>query len=238
LPVDIIVTDGSASAQAAADATRIVPIVMGIVSDPVALRLAESLARPGGNITGFTGMSSELSAKRVDLIRTAFPELTTIVVLLNPSNSIEPILRITERSAYALGLAVARVEVPGAEALAGLRPEALGRTGGAVIVLPDAMFWNHRREIIDLISAARVPAIYPEREYADDGGLMAYGPNIPDSFWRAADYVDRILRGAKPADLPIQEPMKFDFVVNLRTVHALGLSLPASILARADEVIE
>jgi putative ABC transport system substrate-binding protein len=238
VPVRLIVTDGSASAQAAAEATRIIPIVMAIVSDPVALRLTDNLARPGGNITGFTGMSSELTAKRVDLLSTAVPGIATIVVLLNPSNLIEPIFRTTEQTAHALGLAVTRLEARSIEALTELRPNALGRGSSAVLVLPDAMFWNHHREIVALTLAARVPAIYPEREYADDGGLMAYGPNVPDAFRRAADYVDRILRGAKPAELPIQEPAKFDFVVNLKTAKALGLTIPQTIFARADEVIE
>jgi putative ABC transport system substrate-binding protein len=239
LPVDIILADSSASAQAAAGATRTIPIVMGASSDPVALGLADSLARPGGNVTGFTGMLPELGAKRVDLMRTAFPDATALTVLLNPSQSSSSALfRITEEIARSLGLTVTRVEAASPEALRALRPEALGRAGGPVLVLPDAMFWNHRREILELVSTARIPALYPEREYADDGGLIAYGTNVPENFRRAAGYVDRILRGAKPADLPIQQPVKFDFVVNLKTAQALGLSLPPAILGRADEVIE
>jgi putative ABC transport system substrate-binding protein len=237
-PVDIIVTDGPASAQAAADVTHTIPIVMGVIGDPVVLGIVHSLARPGGNITGFTAMSYELSTKRVDLMRAAFPQLSAIVVLVNPLNLIEPIFRTTAEAARGLGLAVTRVEAASPEALSTLRPEVLAPSDGAVVVLNDAMFWNHRREIIALISAARVPAIYPEREYADDGGLMAYGANVPDNFRRAADYVDRILKGAKSGDLPIQEPVRFDFVVNLRTAQSLGLTIPPSILARADEVIE
>jgi putative ABC transport system substrate-binding protein len=162
-----------------------------------------------------------------------------ITVLLNPSKAgAETLLRLTDDTARSLGLGVARVEAATPEALAALGPAALGRTGGSVVVLTDAMFWEHRREIVALVAAARVPALYPEREFADDGGLMAYGPSVPDNFRRAASYIDRILNGANPAELPIQEPVKFDFIVNLKTAKALGLTLPLSILARADEVIE
>jgi putative tryptophan/tyrosine transport system substrate-binding protein len=240
LPVDVIVADTSASTRAAPCAAPSIPIVMGAGIDPVALGLAHSLARPGGNVTGFTLMSHELSAKRVDLMRTVVPDATAMMVLLNPSNSLsaEANLRDTEEATGSLGLALTRVEAATPEALHALGPEALGRGGGPVLVLPDAMFWNHRREIIALAATARLPALYPEREYADDGGLMTYGPSVPDNFRQAAGYVDRILRGAKPGDLPIQEPAKFDFVVNLKTAKALGLTVPPSILARADEVIE
>jgi putative ABC transport system substrate-binding protein len=239
LPVDVIVTRGATAARAAAAATRTIPIVLGSIGDPVVLGLVDNLARPSGNITGFTLMGGELSAKRVDLIRTAFPDATSITVLLNPSNSgADAYLRIAEEAAGSLGLAVARVEAESPQALRALRPEVLGRAGGPVLVIGGPMFWEHRQEIVALVAAARVPALYPEREYADDGGLMAYGPSVPAGFRQAAGYVDRILRGAKPGDLPIQQPVKFDFVVNLKTAKELGLTIPLSILARAEEVIE
>jgi ABC-type uncharacterized transport system substrate-binding protein len=204
LPVDVIVADATASTRAAAITAHTIPIVMAVGSvDPVVLGLAHSLARPGGNVTGFTLMAPELNAKRVDLMRTAFQDATALMVLLNPSNSTaEADLRVTEETARSLGFALARVEAATPEALRALGPEALDRGGGPVLVLPDAMFWNHRREIVALAAAARLPALYPEREYADDGGLMGYGPSVPDNFRRAAGYVDRILRGAKPGDLP------------------------------------
>jgi putative tryptophan/tyrosine transport system substrate-binding protein len=172
LPVDVIVADTTASTRAAAGAAPSIPIVMGAGIDPVALGLAHSLARPGGNVTGFTLMSHELSAKRVDLMRTAFPDAVAMMVLANPTNpgSTEVNLRVTEETARSLGLALTRLEAATPEALRALRPEALGRGGGPVLVLPDAMFWNHRREILALVAAARLPALYPEREYADDGG--------------------------------------------------------------------
>jgi putative ABC transport system substrate-binding protein len=147
-------------------------------------------------------------------------------------------LREVEGAAGAMGVRiVAHVDAAGPEALLALRPRVFAETTG-VQVLADAMFWNQRRAIIALINAARLPAMYPEREYADDGGLMAYGPSIPDNFRRAAGYVDRILKGDKPGDLPIQEPVKFDLIVNLKTAKALGLTLPQSFLDRADQVIE
>ncbi len=237
LPVDVIVTDGGlAVARAAVGASRTIPMVMGAGGDPVAAGLVESFARPGGNLTGFTLMTQELSAKRVDLMRAAFPDATAITALLNPNIVFGT--RETQEAARSVGLTVTPIEVATPEALRALRPEALGKPGRPLLVVSDAMFWKHRREIIALAAAAGVPALYPEREYADDGGLMAYGPSVPDNFRRAAGYVDRILRGEKPGELPIQEPVKFDFVVNLKTAKELGLTVPPSILARADEVIE
>jgi putative ABC transport system substrate-binding protein len=192
LPVDIIVTDGPAG-PAAANATRTTPIVPCMAQDNTALSLVASLARPGGNITGFTSMGPELSGKRVDLVRTAFPNAIAVTVLMNPSGpASEGNLRVTEETARALGLTVTRVEAASLDALRALRPEALGRAGTPILVLPDSMFWHHRSEILALIATAGVPSIYPGREYAQDGGLMSYGVNVPDNFRRAADYVDRI----------------------------------------------
>ncbi len=163
-----------------------------------------------------------------------------MMVLVNPSNpvSTEANLRDTEEAARSLGLALTRVEAATPEALRGLGPEALGRGGGAVLVLPDAMFWNHRREIIAMAAAARLPALYPEREYADDGGLMAYGADVPNNFRRAADYVDRILRGAKPGDLADPGAGQVRFRRQPEHRQTLGLTIPPLILGRADEVIE
>jgi putative tryptophan/tyrosine transport system substrate-binding protein len=240
LPLDVIMVDGVASGQLAAAVIRKTPIVIGAIgADPVALGLAESLARPGRNVTGFTITAPELAMKRVDLARTAFPAVTAITVLLNPTKAgAEALFGLTEEAARSLGLGVSRVEAVDAEALEALGPEALGSVGVAVVVLTDAMFWEHRKKIIALVKAARVPAVYPEREYTDDGGLMAYGPSVPDNFRRAASYVDRILKGEDAAELPIQEPVKFDLIINLKTAKTLGLTIPQIILARADEVIE
>jgi putative tryptophan/tyrosine transport system substrate-binding protein len=240
LPVDIILTDGVVAGRAAMNATTRIPIVMATSGvDPVAQGLVTSLAHPGGNVTGFTLMHSELMAKRLEVLHTAFPDATAVTVLLNPDAGMETLFRAIVAATRAQGVTtVKRVEASGAEALRRLRPEALGDAGAPVLVLPDATFWNHRKEIVALVSAARVPAIYPEREYAEEGGLMSYGANVPDNFRRAAGYVDRILKGARPGDLPIQEPAKLEFIVNLRTARALGITIPPDLVARADEVID
>jgi putative ABC transport system substrate-binding protein len=241
LPVDVIVTDGGpAVTRICMEATSQIPIVMGTSGvDPVLFGLVSSLSHPGGNVTGFTLMHTELIAKRLELLRTAFPETSTVAILFNPSNPArEAYLGPVETAARSMGVALAaRIEAGSADALLALRPTVFSSANG-VLVLPDAMFWNHRRAIVAVVNAARLPAIYPEREYADDGGLMAYGANVPDNFRRAAGYVDHILKGAKPGDLPVQEPTKFDFIVNLKTAKELGLTIPQTILARVDEVIE
>ena len=236
LPVDVIVSEGFAPDTVAA--TDLIPIVSPTLMDPVKEGFALSLARPGGNITGFTLMHTELNGKRLELLRTAFPQITAVSALVNPANRTSKYFEQTETAARALGLGnLRRVEAESAAVLHTLRP-AVFSGADAVIVLPDGVFYHFRQDVVALVNEAHLPAIYPEREYADDGGLMAYGANVPDNFRRAADYVDRILKGAKPGDLPIQEPVKFDFVVNLRTAKDLGLTIPPLILARADEVIE
>jgi putative ABC transport system substrate-binding protein len=199
---------------------------------------AASVSRPGGNVTGFTLMHVELNAKRVELLRTAFPNITAVTALVNPANPGSKLsLEGTEGAARSIGLgSVARVEAERVATLRVLSPAVF--SGADAVIVLDGVFYNYRRDVVALINAVRLPAIYPEREYADDGGLMAYGAYVPDNFRRAAGYVDRILKGAKPGDLPIQEPVKFDFVVNLKTARELGLTIPPSILGRADEVIE
>lgn len=238
--VDAIMADGVASGQAAAAVIRTTPIVIAALgADPIALGLADSLARPGHNVTGFTITAPELAVKRVDLLRATFPAITSIHVLLNPSKvGVEALFRLTEDTARSLGLGVQRIEAINPEALDALSPKSFGGMGDSVLVLTDAMFWEHRREIVGLVAAARVPALYPEREFVDDGGLMAYGPSVPDNFRRAASYIDRILKGANPAELPIQEPVRFGFVINLKTANALGFTVPPLVIGRADEVIE
>jgi putative ABC transport system substrate-binding protein len=235
IPVDVIVNEGVSGM----DPNGRIPIVSPVMVDPVGFGLAASLARPGGNVTGFTLMTTELNGKRVELLRDAFPAITMVAALVNPAQATHKMaFAQTESAAQSLGLKIVRrVEAQNAPALRALHPEVFSGAD-AVIVLPGGVFYNFRRDIIALINEARLPAIYPERDYADDGGLMAYGANVADNFRRAAGYVDRILKGTKPGDLPIQEPVKFDFVVNLKTAVALGLTIPPTILARADEVIE
>jgi ABC-type uncharacterized transport system substrate-binding protein len=238
LPVDVIVADSTSAALAAAGATRTIPIVMGIATDPVAAGLAASTAKPAGNITGMSLGALGLNAKRLELLTQAFPGVTRVTVLINPKQaSAQTFLAATEGAAKSLGVHLTILAAGSPDELRALTPAHLSGAD-AVLTLSDAMLWNHRATIIALAEAARVPALYPEREFAIDGGLIAYGPNVPDSFRRATSYVDRILRGAKAGDLPIDEASKFDFVINLRTAHRLGLSLPPDFLARADEVIE
>jgi putative ABC transport system substrate-binding protein len=238
--VDVILTDGVLAARAAIKATAQIPIVMATSGvDPVALGLVGSLARPGGNVTGFTLMHSELMAKRLEVLRATFPDASAVTVLLNPYAGMEPLFQEISTAARAQGVTtIRRVEAGSAAELRALRPEALGAAGVPVLVLPDATFWNYRRDIVALVTAARVPAVYPEREYVEEGGLMSYGAYVPDNFRRAAGYVDQILKGVKPGDLPIQEPARLELVINLKTARALGVTMPPDLLARADEVIE
>jgi putative ABC transport system substrate-binding protein len=237
LPVDVIVAEGFTPDAVAA--TDRIPIVAPALMDPVERGFALSLGRPGRNITGFTLMHTELNGKRLELLRTTFPQIRMLAALVNPSNPGHKLaFEQTETAARSLGLVnVRRVEAESAADLRALRPTVFSGTDGVVIV-PDGTFYNFRRDVVALVNEAHLPAIYPERDYADDGGLMAYGADVADNFRRAGGYVDRILKGTKPGELPIQEPVKFDFVVNLKTAQALGLTIPPSILARADEVIE
>jgi len=172
-------------------------------------------------------------------LRAALPNITAVAALVNPANPSQKLaFEETETAARSMGLgSVGRAEAESAAALRALRP-AVFSGASAVVVVPDGLFYSYRRDVVALVNAARLPAIYPEREYADDGGLMAYGANASDNFRRAAAYVDRILKGANPGDLPIQEPVKFDFIINLQTAKGLGLTIPPTLLARADEVIE
>jgi putative ABC transport system substrate-binding protein len=238
LPVDVIVADTQKCAVIAHEATRTIPIVGATLgADPVAAGLAASFAHPGANVTGFTGFGIELSGKRLQLLREASPAIARIAALWNPATPVA-LRSATEEAARTLGAALRTIEVATPDQIAtGFEAAVAGGTE-ALVVLPDAMFWNERAPIVALAAKYRMPAVYPEREYADDGGLLAYSQNVSDQFRRAAGYVDKILKGAKPADLPIEQPTKFELVVNLKTAAALGLTIPPSILARADEVIE
>jgi putative tryptophan/tyrosine transport system substrate-binding protein len=237
LPVDVIVTDGQKSAVVAHEATRTIPIVMGIVGDPLAAGVIGSFAHPGGNITGFTLLSLELSAKRLEVLKEALPAISRMAALWNPASPVSH-RQAAGEAAGSLGVELRTIEVAAPDEIPGGFAAAVAGGAEGLVVLPDAMFWNHRGQIVALAALHRIPAIYDAREYADDGGLISYGPNGPDNFRRAAGYVDKILKGAKPGDLPIQQPTRFELVVNLKTARALALTIPPSILARADEVIE
>jgi putative ABC transport system substrate-binding protein len=237
LPVDIIVVAGGSNvAQVARAATPTIPIVGLIGPDPVAAGLAASYAHPGGNVTGHASFG-ELSGKRVQLLKEAFPEISRIATLLSPADSISN-YRATVEAARILGLELRTIEVATSDEIPAEIEAAVAGGVEALVFLPNAILGNQRAQIIALAAQYRIPAIYPERIYADDGGLLAYDDDIPDAFRRAATYVDKILKGANPGDLPIEQPTKFELVVNLKTAKALGVTIPQSILARADEVIE
>jgi putative ABC transport system substrate-binding protein len=238
IPVNVIVTDTTSATLVAFAATRTIPIVMGAAGgDPVALGLTKSLSRPSGNVTG-TFFLSGLSDKRLQLLKQAFPGVQRITVLTNPKSAISVSeMPKAEMAAARIGIRLLSLAVSTPAELRALAPAALSGSDG-LLVMPDGMFWNNRATIIDLASKARAPAIYPEREYADDGGLISYGANVPEHFRQAAGYVDHILRGANPGALPINASSKFDFVINLRTSRALGLTPSADFTSAALEVIE
>jgi putative tryptophan/tyrosine transport system substrate-binding protein len=238
LPVDVILVDGGENvAQIAHDATQTIPIVGPIGPDPVAAGLAASLAHPGGNVTGHAGFGVELSGKRLQLLKETVPGISRIATLLSPADSISN-YRATVEAARILGLQLRTIEVATSDEIpAGIEAASAGGAE-ALVFLPNAILGNQRARIIALAAQYRIPAVYPERIYADDGGLLAYDQDILDAFGHIATYVDKILRGAKPGDLPIEQPTKFWLVVNLKTARALGLTIPPAILARADEVIE
>ena len=236
LPVDIILADGP-TVVIAQEATRTIPIIGGAGPDPIAAGLIASFAHPGGNVTGFSAFGVELSTKRLQILKEASPAISHVAALRNPAGP-KSIRRATEEAAGTVGVELSTIEVatPG-QILAGFET-AVAESANALVVLPDAMFWNERGQIVALAAKHRMPAIYPEREYVEEGGLLAYGSNVPDQWLRRATYVDKILKGAKPGDLPIQQPVKFDFLVNLKTARLLGLTIPSAILDLADEVIE
>jgi putative tryptophan/tyrosine transport system substrate-binding protein len=238
LPVDVIVTDGRRAAQLAQEATQTIPIVAATAgADPVAAGLAVSLAHPGGNFTGFTGAGAELSGKRVQLLKDAVPRASRMAALRSPETIIS-ILQATEGAARTLGLELYTVEVVAPDGISAGFNAAVEAGAEAIVVLPDGMFWNERARIVALAAQHRLPAIYEDRAYATDGGLLSYGRDVSEQFRLAAGYVDKILKGAKPAELPVQQPTRFQLVVNLKTAKALGLTVPSTILDLADEVIE
>jgi putative ABC transport system substrate-binding protein len=237
LKVDVIVTSGTAL-LAAKQATSVIPIVFAVANDPVGSGFVASLARPGGNITGLSLQSTDLAGKRLELLREVVPDLRRLAIMAHVGNP-GAVLEMAEvqATARALGLEVATLEIRRAEDIVPAF-EALNGRVDALYIETDALIFTHRIRINTLALAARLPTMHSVRAYVEAGGLMSYGPNYPDMFRRTGDYVDKILRGAKPADLPVEQPTKFDLVINLTTAKALGLTIPESFLLRADEVIE
>ena len=242
LKVQVIVAATTVAALAATQATRTVPIVVAIASDPVTSGLVTSLARPDGNVTGLSILNTELVGKRLELLTQVVPGVSRVAVLRHPGTSGEraekEVLTRAGEAARALGLRLQIVEARGPADFDRAFVDMRSGRAGALTVLVSAVFVNERRRLVDLAARNRLPAVYPWREYVDVGGLMAYGPNDSDLYRRAASYVDKILKGAKPADLPIEQPTKFDLVINLKTAKTLGLTIPQSLLVRADEIIQ
>ena len=238
LKVDAIVTSGTGIAIAVKQATSVIPIVFAAAGDPVGTGLVASLARPGGNVTGLSLQQTDVAGKRLELLREVVPTLRRLAIMANVSGP-AAVLEMVEMQATArtLGIAVATLEIRRAEDIAPAI-EALRDRADALYVVGDPLVFTNRIRINTLAVAARMPTMYIDKEFVEGGGLMSYGPNFPDLFRRAGDYTDKFLRGAKPADLPVEQPTKFDLVVNLTTAKALGIEVPPTLLARADEVIE
>ena len=241
LKVDIIVAPGTPVAQAAKTATRTIPIVFAGVADPVGTGLVTSLARPGGNVTGLTPISAELSAKRLELLKETVPRVSRIAVLSTPDYPL-PVktetLKEMEVAARALGVQLQLLEVQGPNDFDSAFGAMSRERAGAFTVLPVPMFLAERRRIVDLAAKSKLPAIFHWSDYPEAGGLMSYGADPMALFRRAAVFVDKILKGSKPADLPVERPTKFEFIVNLKAAKQIGLTIPPNVLARADRVIK
>jgi putative ABC transport system substrate-binding protein len=239
LKVDVIVTRGTPAAKAVKNATSTVPVVMMASGDPVGVGLVTSLARPGGNITGLSAIVGELSPKRLELIREIVPGLARIAVLANTSNdAVRRDWARIETAARSLGVQSQLLDLRESDALGPTFDDASARRADALVVVIDAITQANQQRIVDLAMKHRLPAIYSSREFVDAGGLISYGVSYPDLYRRAATYVDKILKGTKPADLPVVQPTKFELVINLKTAKALGIEVRPSLLAIADEVIE
>jgi putative tryptophan/tyrosine transport system substrate-binding protein len=238
--VDVIVVDGTAAAKACKSATATIPIVFALAVDPVADGLAASFARPAGNLTGLTMAAGYvLAGKRVELLEDMVGSLSRVAVISNPANPPHvPYLRETERAASALGLAMRAFEVRGPNDLPGAFAEMADWHADGLATLTDGMLASNVDRVVELALKNKLPAVYPEAEFVAAGGLSSYGPSLPDLFRRAASYVDKILKGAKPGDLPIEQPTKFELAINLKTAQTLGLSISREFQLRADEVVE
>jgi len=239
LQVDVIFAASAPAAQAAKAATTTIPIVFHTLNDPVRAGLVASFARPGGNMTGNAGLGPELDQKRIELLKELVPALSAATVLVNPSNPMTPPrLSVIEETGRALRVQVRVLTASNAKGLDEAFQAMVRRKPAGLIVFEDPVFTLHRQRIIDFARNQRLPAVYTQSNWAVLGGLVEYAPNQREMYRQAAGYVDRILRGAKPADLPIQQPTKYELVINLKTAKALGLTIPPSLLQRADQVIE
>jgi len=239
LNVDIIITRGTPAALAAKKATATIPIVMAAIGEPVETGMVASLARPGGNVTGLSAFVTELTAKRIEIMREVIPQLSRMALIDNMANrSVPAQWDETKRAAFALGIQPQLYDVRKAEDIERAFSSAIAQRVNALSVGNDSVVIANRIQVVQLAAKHRLPAIYATRDFVDAGGLLSYAAHYPDLYRRAAAYVDKIFKGAKPADLPVEQPTKFEIVVNLKAASALGLTVPSTLLARADEVIE
>jgi putative tryptophan/tyrosine transport system substrate-binding protein len=239
LKPDVIVTQGTPAALAAKDATTTIPIVMVGVGDPVESGLVASLARPGGNVTGLSLLAPELVGKQLELLKDVLPTVSRVAVLWNPANPAHALqVRAADVAARALGVQLHRVEARGPEAFDGAFAAMTRAHAGALLVLADTLFFEYRRRLAELAATSRLPIMHYSRAFVEAGGLISYWASEPGGWRRGATYVDKILKGAKPADLPVEQPTKFELVINLKTAEALGITVPPSLLLLADEVIQ
>jgi putative ABC transport system substrate-binding protein len=239
LKVDIIVTGGPTTTRAVKEATATIPIVMGFDNDPVGNGFIASLARPGGNITGLASLAPEISGKQLELLKEIVPRLARVAVFgtsTNPGNA--QALRESELAAKAIGVKLQYLDVRDFKNIETVFRAASKGRADAVLALNSPVLNSHRTQVADLAVKSRLPAVYAQSEYVEDGGLMVYGVNYPDLFRRAATYVDKILKGTKPAELPVEQPKKFEFIVNLKAAKQIGLTIPPNVLVRADKVIK
>jgi len=237
--VDLILVWGTPAVAAAKKATATIPIVFVAVGDPVGSGIVASLARPGGNVTGLSTLGTEIAGKRVELLKEAVPRIARVAVLRNLTNPVSvSMLKETQVTAHALGVQLQVIEVRAPNEFDGAFAAITGERTGALIVLPDPVFLSYRTRLVDLAAKHRVPAIYWDSQFVEAHGLMSYGVSIADLFRRAATYVDKILKGTKPADLPVEQPTKFEFVINLKTAKQIGVTIPPTVLYQADRVIK
>jgi len=239
LNVKVIVAAGPQATRRAKETTSTIPIVMGFHNDPIGSGLVASLARPGGNVTGLSTLAPEISGKQLELLQEIVPKLSRVVVLGNSTDPGNPqVLRETERAAIALGVQHVYVDVRSPEDIETAFRKASNGRADAVLALPSFLLTSQRKQLVNLALKTRLPSIYDRQEFVEDGGLMSYSVSGTDLFRRAATYVDKILKGAKPADLPVEQPTKFELVINLKTAKQIGLTIPQSVLYQADKVIK
>jgi putative tryptophan/tyrosine transport system substrate-binding protein len=239
MPVDVIVVGGGVSAQHAMAVTTSVPIVFTTVGDPVGIGLVASLSRPGGNATGMSNLQSELGAKQLELLKEVAPRIARVAALYNPGSPISAnVMRGAQDVARALAVELLLVDVRNPDELPGVLSALAGKRADALIALSDPVFGSQLAKIAQAAARLRLPSVYARREFAAAGGLLAYGPNFEDNYRSAATYVDRILKGAAPAGLPVQQPTRLELIINRRAAKALGLAIPQAVLLRANEVIE